>query len=603
MRRPPARHQHARSTRRRSPSGSRACSANSRVAKRHAAHRDHLLRAVRPRHGGPPAAPRPRQQAERACASATGACTQSRRCSRRARSSSRSCSRRTTCRASCSPAPRASTPTATASPPAGRSCSRPTTIPPTSPPSTSWRPARRCKLVVDCRGEAPADLAKWLRAQGVEVRAGSSVVKALGAQASRTHRARATASGHLRRARRLRRLATRRASLVARPRAGRLRRQPAKFPSAGVAAAAAGDRFVERLHVARSELRRGDRAIHQVLAHAGRPDELHGCAADRRRRRRLSPEAGVPPRPPSGSGRQWLDLLHDVTVADAEIALAEGYEHIEHLKRYTTCGMAADQGKTSNLNALLAVAEMTAKSPAEVGTTTFRPPYTPVALGALAGRQLGARLRAEAAPARARGTRGARRTLVGGRRLDAPRLLSAQGRDARAGRAARGSGRARRRRRLRRLAARQDRSHRPRLGEIPRPLLRQQCRQARGRPGPLRPDAQRERRRHRRRHRRAARPRTFRGHDDQRRRGPHRSLARGMAAVRMAGPAGLRHAGDDPMGHVRHRRTARAPAARAVPHGHRLRLALDAAHEPARGPLRRRSDAAVPRELFRRARL
>ena len=76
----------------------------------------------------------------------------------------------------------------------------------------------------------------------------------------------------------------------------------------------------------------------------------------------LSAAAGVPPRIAPEAGRQWLDYLHDVT-ADVEIALAEGYEHIEHLKRYTTCGMAADQGKTSGLNALLAVAEMTAKSP------------------------------------------------------------------------------------------------------------------------------------------------------------------------------------------------------------------------------------------------
>jgi sarcosine oxidase subunit alpha len=105
----------------------------------------------------------------------------------------------------------------------------------------------------------------------------------------------------------------------------------------------------------------------------------------------LAPEAGVAPRPREESGRQWLDLLHDVTVADAEIALAEGYEHIEHLKRYTTCGMAVDQGKTSNLNALLTLAEMTARSPSEVGSTTYRPPYTPVTLGALAGRQLGPR--------------------------------------------------------------------------------------------------------------------------------------------------------------------------------------------------------------------
>lgn len=89
--------------------------------------------------------------------------------------------------------------------------------------------------------------------------------------------------------------------------------------------------------------------------------------------------------------RQWLDFQHDVKVSDVELALREGYEHIEHLKRYTTTGMAVDQGKTSNLNTLLTVAELTDRKPAEVGTTTYRPPYTPVTLGALAGRQIGPR--------------------------------------------------------------------------------------------------------------------------------------------------------------------------------------------------------------------
>jgi sarcosine oxidase subunit alpha len=78
-------------------------------------------------------------------------------------------------------------------------------------------------------------------------------------------------------------------------------------------------------------------------------------------------------------------------VSDVELALREGYTHIEHLKRYTTTGMAVDQGKTSNLNTLLVVAGLTDREPSEIGTTTYRPPYTPVTLGALAGRQTGPR--------------------------------------------------------------------------------------------------------------------------------------------------------------------------------------------------------------------
>ena len=132
-------------------------------------------------------------------------------------------------------------------------------------------------------------------------------------------------------------------------------------------------------------------AVRRVLEHAGRPEELL-VARPTVQEAPVSPVVGALPRAAEGrSDRQWLDFQHDVTVADAEIALAEGYDHIELLKRYTTCGMAADQGKTSNLNALLTVAELAGRKPAEVGTTTFRPPYTPVTLGALAGRQIGER--------------------------------------------------------------------------------------------------------------------------------------------------------------------------------------------------------------------
>ena len=89
--------------------------------------------------------------------------------------------------------------------------------------------------------------------------------------------------------------------------------------------------------------------------------------------------------------RQWLDWQHDVTVADVELAMSEGFDHIEHLKRYTTAGMSIDQGKTSNLNTLLTVAELSRRNAGETDTTTYRPPYTPVTLGALAARQTGAR--------------------------------------------------------------------------------------------------------------------------------------------------------------------------------------------------------------------
>lgn len=85
--------------------------------------------------------------------------------------------------------------------------------------------------------------------------------------------------------------------------------------------------------------------------------------------------------------KQWLDFQHDVTVRDIDIAVQEGYTSIEHLKRYTTTGMSVDQGKTSNINALLTLAERINRPVNAVGTTTFRPFYVPMTLGAIAGRR------------------------------------------------------------------------------------------------------------------------------------------------------------------------------------------------------------------------
>ena len=83
--------------------------------------------------------------------------------------------------------------------------------------------------------------------------------------------------------------------------------------------------------------------------------------------------------------KHFIDYQNDVTAADLELAQREGYESVEHTKRYTTFGMATDQGKTSNLNGLGILAEATGKSIPEIGFTTFRPPYTPFTFGAIAG--------------------------------------------------------------------------------------------------------------------------------------------------------------------------------------------------------------------------
>jgi sarcosine oxidase subunit alpha len=86
-------------------------------------------------------------------------------------------------------------------------------------------------------------------------------------------------------------------------------------------------------------------------------------------------------------GKQFVDLQNDVSVQDVALAARENYRSVEHLKRYTTTGMGTDQGKTSNINALLLMGAYTDRAPAEVGTTRFRPPFAPVTLGAIAGRR------------------------------------------------------------------------------------------------------------------------------------------------------------------------------------------------------------------------
>ena len=87
--------------------------------------------------------------------------------------------------------------------------------------------------------------------------------------------------------------------------------------------------------------------------------------------------------------RSWVDLQNDVTVKDITLAHQEGFSSVEHVKRYTTLGMATDQGKTSNVIGLAVLANATNKTIPETGTTIFRPPYTPISIGAFAGAHKG----------------------------------------------------------------------------------------------------------------------------------------------------------------------------------------------------------------------
>ena len=121
-------------------------------------------------------------------------------------------------------------------------------------------------------------------------------------------------------------------------------------------------------------------AVGEALAHGRPPPEApvgggEGAAV-------LAPLEGV-------RGKQFIDLQNDVAAADVALAARENYRSVEHLKRYTTTGMGTDQGKTSNINALLLMGTYTGRTPAQLGTTRFRPPFVPVTLGAIAGRRAG----------------------------------------------------------------------------------------------------------------------------------------------------------------------------------------------------------------------
>ncbi len=92
---------------------------------------------------------------------------------------------------------------------------------------------------------------------------------------------------------------------------------------------------------------------------------------------------------PDLKAKMWLDFQNDVKVSDVQLAAQEGYESVEHTKRYTTLGMATDQGKLSNINGLAVLSDALGQAIPATGTTTFRPPYTPISMGAIAGEARG----------------------------------------------------------------------------------------------------------------------------------------------------------------------------------------------------------------------
>ncbi|HET9977516.1 MAG TPA: sarcosine oxidase subunit alpha family protein [Burkholderiaceae bacterium] len=127
-------------------------------------------------------------------------------------------------------------------------------------------------------------------------------------------------------------------------------------------------------------------ALQPILAGAPRKTNPRPPPCPRLAREPALPMVRVPDGLPEGHGaKAFVDFQNDVTAADIALAVRESYHSIEHVKRYTALGFGTDQGKLSNVNGVLLTAEALGRPAPEVGTTTYRPAYTPVAFGALAG--------------------------------------------------------------------------------------------------------------------------------------------------------------------------------------------------------------------------
>ncbi|MGI3167991.1 sarcosine oxidase subunit alpha family protein [Pseudooceanicola sp. C21-150M6] len=127
-------------------------------------------------------------------------------------------------------------------------------------------------------------------------------------------------------------------------------------------------------------LTQGQRAASEVLTDLGRQAPAMDLPDTSDTTRAAQPIWMVP-----GKGRKWVDFQNDVTDKDIRLAAKENYRSVEHMKRYTTQGMATDQGKTGNVTALSILADATGRTIPETGTTTYRPPYAPIAIATLGG--------------------------------------------------------------------------------------------------------------------------------------------------------------------------------------------------------------------------
>jgi methylglutamate dehydrogenase subunit C len=136
-------------------------------------------------------------------------------------------------------------------------------------------------------------------------------------------------------------------------------------------------------------IRDGEAAARKLITQFGTARTLTSVTVPAREDTAYKIASDWPLLPKDEATKAFVDFQHDVTAKDVTAAHQEGFISVEHLKRYTTLGMATDQGKTSNVNALAMMAMISGRTIAETGTTTFRPPFAPLTIGAIAGRSVG----------------------------------------------------------------------------------------------------------------------------------------------------------------------------------------------------------------------
>jgi sarcosine oxidase subunit alpha len=160
---------------------------------------------------------------------------------------------------------------------------------------------------------------------------------------------------------------------------------PGKLPASQLVAGAAAGEFSTLAAIRDGEAK--GRAAAAVVAKAGTSGDIALPAIAEELPYAITPVWTAPEG--KVAAKAFVDFQNDVTAKDIKQAQQEGYVSVEHLKRYTTLGMGTDQGKTSNVNALAMMAELRGLKLDEAGTTTFRPPFAPLTVGAIAGRSVG----------------------------------------------------------------------------------------------------------------------------------------------------------------------------------------------------------------------